>query len=49
MTQLAQKSGGNHVFIEEAEDLVRIFNYEFNDVLSVVAQEVVGSSPITRP
>lgn len=40
MTKLAQKSGGNHVFIEEAEDLVRIFNYEFNDVLSVVAQEV---------
>lgn len=40
MTQLAQKSGGNHVFIEKAGDLVRIFNYEFNDVLSVVAQEV---------
>lgn len=40
MTKLAQKSGGNHVFIEEAESLVRVFNYEFNDVLSVVAQEV---------
>jgi Ca-activated chloride channel family protein len=40
MTKLAQTSGGNHVFIEQAEDLVRIFNHEFNDVLSVVAQEV---------
>ncbi len=40
MTKLAQKSGGNHVFIEEADQLVQVFNYEFNDVLSVVAQEV---------
>jgi Ca-activated chloride channel family protein len=40
MTKLAQNSGGNHVFIEQAENLVRVFNHEFNDVLSVVAQEV---------
>ena len=40
MTKLAQNSGGNHVFIEQADDLVRVFNHEFNDVLSVVAQEV---------
>ncbi len=40
MTKLAQNSGGSHVFIEEADDLVRVFNHEFNDVLSVVAQEV---------
>jgi Ca-activated chloride channel family protein len=40
MTRLAQNSGGNHVFIEQADDLVRIFNHEFDDVLSVVAQEV---------
>ncbi len=40
MSKLAQKSGGNHAFIEGPEDLVRIFNYEFNSVLSVVAQEV---------
>jgi Ca-activated chloride channel homolog len=40
MTKLAQNSGGNHVFIEQADDLVRVFNQEFNDVLSVVAQEV---------
>jgi Ca-activated chloride channel family protein len=40
MTKLARNSGGNHVFIEQADDLVRVFNHEFNDVLSVVAQEV---------
>lgn len=41
MTQLARRSGGNHIFIEKASDLVRVFNQEFDDVLSVVAQEVV--------
>ena len=40
MTKLARNSGGNHVFIEQADNLVRVFNQEFNDVLSVVAQEV---------
>ncbi len=40
MMELARKSDGNHIFIERSGDLVRIFNYEFNDVLSVVAQEV---------
>jgi Ca-activated chloride channel family protein len=40
MTKLAQNSGGNHVFIENADALVGVFNNEFNDVLSVVAQEV---------
>ncbi len=40
MTRLARNSGGNHVFIEQADELVKIFNYEFDDVLSVVAQEV---------
>jgi Ca-activated chloride channel family protein len=40
MTKLARNSSGNHVFIEQADDLVRVFNHEFNDVLSVVAQEV---------
>jgi Ca-activated chloride channel family protein len=40
MTKLARNGGGNHVFIEQAENLVRVFNHEFNDVLSVVAQEV---------
>ena len=41
MTQLAQRSDGNHAFVEHPRDLARIFNYEFGDVLSVVAQEVL--------
>lgn len=41
MAQLALKSGGNHSFIEDAGNLVALFNHEFDDVLSVVAQEVV--------
>jgi Ca-activated chloride channel family protein len=40
MTQLARKSDGNHYFIENSADLARRFGYEFDDVLSVVAQEV---------
>ncbi len=41
MMQLAQRSDGNHAFVEHPRDLVKIFNYEFGDVLSVVAQEVL--------
>lgn len=41
MTQLAVKSNGNHLFIENANELIAIFDHEFNDVLSVVAQEVM--------
>ena len=40
MAQLATKSGGNHYFVEEASELADIFRREFDDVLSVVAQEV---------
>ena len=40
MVQLATTSGGNHLFIEEASELADIFRSEFDDVLSVVAQEV---------
>ncbi|HET9943250.1 MAG TPA: VWA domain-containing protein [Terriglobia bacterium] len=40
MTQLALKSDGNHYFVENTVDLARQFGYEFDDVLSVVAQEV---------
>jgi Ca-activated chloride channel family protein len=40
MVQLAQKSGGNHHFIENATELADVFRGEFEDVLSVVAQEV---------
>ena len=40
MTQLAGFSDGNHAFVENADDLARVFQYEFGDVLSVVAQGV---------
>lgn len=40
MMQLARASEGNHAFVENAVDLVRIFEYELGDVLSVVAQDV---------
>ena len=40
MAQLADKSDGTHAFIQSSSDLVAIFNAEFDDVLSVVAQEV---------
>ncbi len=40
MTQLAAFSDGNHAFVENSRDLVRIFAREFGDVGSVVAQEV---------
>ncbi len=52
MVQLAQRSDGNHFFIERAEDLAKVFNFEFDDVLSVVAQEVaitIRVSPEVRP
>ncbi len=52
MAQLAQRSDGNHFFIEKAEDLAKVFNFEFDDVLSVVAQEVaitIRVSPEVRP
>ncbi len=38
MSQLALASDGNHAFVEHPDDLVRIFDLEFGDVLSVVAQ-----------
>lgn len=40
MAQLAQKSDGNTYFVEESRDLVRIFDTELGDVLSIVAQKV---------
>jgi len=40
MANLAGFSDGNHAFVENAEDLAKIFKYEFGDVLSVVAQNV---------
>jgi Ca-activated chloride channel family protein len=40
MTQLALASDGNHAFVEEPDDLVRIFNEEFGDVLAAVGGDV---------
>lgn len=40
MTKLAQNSDGNTYFVEESQDLPRIFAAELGDVLSVVAREV---------
>jgi len=40
MSQLAQRSDGNHAFIETPKELAKVFDLEFGDVLSVVAQEV---------
>ncbi len=40
MVRLAEKSDGNHAFVENARDLSRVFEYEFGDILSVVAQDI---------
>lgn len=40
MTQLAGYSDGNHAFAQNSADLTRIFQREFGDVGSVVAQEI---------
>ncbi|MBF0431286.1 MAG: VWA domain-containing protein [Fibrobacteria bacterium] len=52
MVQLAQNSDGNHAFVENSNDLARIFREELGDVLSVVAQEVeitIECPPGVRP
>ncbi len=53
MTKLAYASDGNHAFVRHERDLVGIFNKEFGDVLSVIAQDVeiiidchIGFQPI---
>ena len=43
MTQLADRSDGNHYFVESSRDLPRIFTAELGDVLSVAARRVVIS------
>jgi Ca-activated chloride channel family protein len=40
MTKLAYKSDGNHYFAEHASELAGIFDNEFGQVLSVVAQDI---------
>jgi Ca-activated chloride channel family protein len=37
MSGLASAGSGNHIFVEEEDDLVAVFNNEFNDLMSVVA------------
>jgi Ca-activated chloride channel family protein len=52
MSQLAMASDGNHAFVEHASDLASIFDSEFSDLFSVVAQEVqltVECAPGFRP
>ncbi|OYP32254.1 hypothetical protein CGZ80_19480 [Rhodopirellula sp. MGV] len=39
MGRLASAGSGNHMFVEAADDLVAVFQKEFNDLLSVVASE----------
>src|SRR5262245_17338279 len=40
MLQLARASDGNHAFANAADDLIQIFNREFDDVLAACAQTV---------
>lgn len=40
MTSLAAASSGNHVFIENSDNLVAVFNNEFDDLLNVVASDL---------
>ncbi|MDF1843679.1 MAG: VWA domain-containing protein [Rubripirellula sp.] len=37
MSSLAAAGSGNHIFVEDAENLIAVFNNEFNDLMSVVA------------
>ncbi|MFK8115411.1 MAG: VWA domain-containing protein [Rubripirellula sp.] len=39
MSGLASAASGNHMFVEEEDDLVAVFNTEFNDLMSVVASD----------
>ncbi|MEM8488477.1 MAG: VWA domain-containing protein [Bacteroidota bacterium] len=52
MVALAMRSDGNHHFVEHADMLAGMFNQEFGDVLSVVAQDVrvsINLAPGIRP
>lgn len=52
MSRLAAASDGNHAFVEDASELARIFDYEFGDLMSVVAQDVevvIDCEPGVRP
>lgn len=52
MAALAQKSDGNHMFAEKAQDLASAFEREFGDMMSVVAKNVsitISCAPGVRP
>ena len=52
MVQLAGNSDGNHVFVERASDLARIFRSEFGELGTVVAQDltvIIQCEPGVRP
>lgn len=52
MSDLAASGSGNHIFVEEASDLVSVFQGEFNDLLSVVATDFkihIEVAPSVRP
>ena len=40
MQRLAAASDGNHAFVEKPSDLVKVFNAEFGDALSIAAQDL---------
>jgi Ca-activated chloride channel family protein len=40
MVRLSRESDGNHSFVEEPDDLVAIFDREFGEAMSVIAQDV---------
>ncbi|MFA6508135.1 MAG: VWA domain-containing protein [Treponemataceae bacterium] len=40
MTRLAAAADGNHAFVESPRDLVRVFDAEFRDVLSIAALDI---------
>lgn len=40
MSKLAQMSDGNHAFIKDPKELASVFQEEFGDILSVVAQDL---------
>lgn len=39
MSDLASSGSGNHIFVEDASNLIAVFNNEFNDMMSVVATD----------
>lgn len=52
MSRLAAAGSGNHMFVEEADDLIAVFNNEFNDLMSVVASDfeiIARVAPGVRP